>query len=38
VESYSGAVVLREEFDEDWPREEMKALDILGPTGNITNP
>jgi len=36
--SYSGAVVLREELDEDLLRKELEALGISGPITTITNP
>jgi small-conductance mechanosensitive channel len=36
--SYSGTVVLREEFDGELLRKEMEALDIAGPIVKITNP
>jgi hypothetical protein len=38
LKSYSGAVVLREEFDEDLLHKEMQALDVSGPITTITNP
>jgi len=38
LKSYSGAVVLREEFDEDLLHKEMQALGIFGPIVTITNP
>ena len=38
LKSYSGAVVLREEFDEDLLHKEMQALGISGPIVTITNP
>jgi len=38
LKSYSGAVVLREEFDEELLRKELEALSIAGPIAKITNP
>lgn len=38
LKTYSGAVVLREEFDEELLRKELKEMGILGPIANITNP
>ena len=38
LKSYSGAVVLREEFDEELLRKELEVLGIAGPIVNITNP
>jgi len=38
VKSYSGTVVLREEFDEDLLHRELQALGISGPIMTITNP
>lgn len=38
LKSYSGAVVLREEFDEELLRKELAALGITGPIVRITNP
>jgi len=38
LKSYSGAVVLREEFDEELLRKEMEALGVAGPIAKITNP
>jgi len=38
LESYSGTVVLREEFDEDLLRKEMQVLSVTGPIQSITNP
>lgn len=38
LKDYSGAVVLREELDEDLLLKELEALGILGPILNITNP
>lgn len=38
LKSYSGAVVLREEFDEDLLHKEMQALGVSGPITTITNP
>jgi small-conductance mechanosensitive channel len=38
LKSYSGAVVLREEFDEELLRKEFEALGITGPIAKITNP
>lgn len=36
--SYSGNVLLREEFDEDLLRKELKELGLAGPVVRITNP
>lgn len=38
LKSYSGAVVLREEFDEELLRKEMEALGLAGPIAKIINP
>jgi len=38
LKSYSGTVVLREEFDEDLLHRELQALGISGPIETITNP
>ncbi len=38
LKSYSGAVVLREQFDEELLRKELEALGIAGPIAKITNP
>ena len=38
LKSYSGAVQLREEFDEDLLRKELEALDISGPISRVSNP
>jgi len=38
LKSYSGAVVLREELDEELLRKELQALGVLGPIVRITNP
>ena len=38
LKSYSGMVLLREEFDEDLLHKEMQALDVSGPIVTITNP
>jgi len=38
LKTYSGTVVLREEFDEELLRKELEALGITGPIVNITNP
>ncbi|MBM4446152.1 MAG: hypothetical protein FJ023_02205 [Chloroflexi bacterium] len=38
LKSYSGMVVLREEFDEELLRKEMEALGVAGPIAKITNP
>ena len=37
-ESYSGVVLLREEFDEDLLHKELKDLDISGHIARVTNP
>lgn len=36
--SYSGAVLLREEFDEDLLGKELKELGLTGPIVRVTNP
>jgi hypothetical protein len=36
--TYSGSVQLREEFDEDLLRKELKELGFAGPIVRITNP
>jgi len=38
LEKYSGSVRLREEFDEDLLRKELKELGIAGPIIRVTNP
>jgi hypothetical protein len=38
MESYSGAVRLREEFDEDLLRKELEELGLTGPVVRVTNP
>jgi hypothetical protein len=38
LQSYSGAVVLREEFDEELLRKELEALGVTGPIAKINNP
>ena len=38
LKSYSGAIVLREEFDEELLHKELQALGIIGPILRITNP
>jgi hypothetical protein len=38
LKSYSGMVLLREEFDEDLLHKELQALGISGPIETITNP
>jgi len=38
LKSYSGMVLLREEFDEDLLHKEMQALGISGPIVTVTNP
>ncbi len=38
LKSYSGTVVLREEFDEDLLHKEMQALGVTGPISTINNP
>jgi hypothetical protein len=38
VTSYSGAVRLREEFDEDLLHKELAELGLSGPVTRITNP
>jgi hypothetical protein len=37
-ESYSGVVLLREEFDENLLHKELEALGILGPVEGVLNP
>jgi hypothetical protein len=36
--SYSGNVLLREEFDEDLLHKELKELGLTGPVVRVTNP
>ena len=38
LKSYSGAVLLREEFDKELLRKEREALGITGPIAKISNP
>lgn len=38
LKSYSGAVVLRETFDEELLQKELEMLGILGPIFKISNP
>jgi len=38
LKTYSGAVVLREEFDGDLLRRELESLGITGPITKIINP
>jgi len=38
IETYSGTVLLREQFDEDLLRKELDALDLTGQIMRITNP
>ena len=38
LKSYSGAVVLREEFDVELLHKELELLNITGPITKITNP
>jgi hypothetical protein len=38
LKSYSGMVLLREEFDEDLLHKELQTLGISGPIETITNP
>ena len=38
LKTYSGAVVLREEFDEELLRKELKEMGVLGPIVKIINP
>jgi hypothetical protein len=38
LKSYSGTVVLREEFDEDLLYKEIQALGLSGPIETINNP
>jgi len=37
-ESYSGSILLREEFDESLLRKELEDLGISGPVLHVTNP
>ena len=36
--TYSGSVLLREEFDEDLLRKELEELGLTGPIVKVTNP
>lgn len=36
--TYSGSVLLREEFDEELLRKELEELDLTGPIVRVTNP
>jgi len=36
--TYSGSVLLREEFDEDLLRKELEELGLTGPIVRVTNP
>jgi len=38
LKSYSGTVMLREEFDEDLLHKELQEMGISGPIVGITNP
>jgi hypothetical protein len=38
LKSYSGSVRLREQFDEDLLRKELKELGLTGPIVRVTNP
>ena len=38
LESYSGNVVLRENFDEELLQKEMESLGVSGPITRVTNP
>lgn len=38
LKSYSGAVRLREDFDEDLLNKELEALGLSGPIMRVTNP
>ena len=38
LKSYSGAVRLREELDEDLLRKELEELSLTGPIVKVTNP
>jgi len=38
LKSYSGAVVLREELDEELLRKELGVLNIARPIAHVTNP
>jgi hypothetical protein len=38
INSYSGAIQLREEFEEDLVHKELEELDMVGPIIKVTNP
>ena len=38
MKSYSGAVQLREEFDEDALRKELEEMNLTGPVVRVSNP
>jgi hypothetical protein len=38
MKSYSGAVQLREEFDEDMLRKELEEMNLTGPVMRVSNP
>ena len=38
IKSYSGAIQLREELEEDLLRKELEELALTGPIVRITNP
>jgi hypothetical protein len=38
MKNYSGAVQLREEFDEDMLRKELEEMNLTGPVVRVTNP
>jgi len=38
LKSYSGGVLLREEFDEDMLRKELAELGLSGPIERVSNP
>jgi hypothetical protein len=38
LKKYSGSVLLREEFDEELLRKELKELGLAGPIARIANP
>ena len=38
IKTYSGSVLLREEFDEDLLHKEMEEIGLTGPIVRVTNP
>jgi len=38
MKNYSGAVQLREEFDEDMLRKELEEMNLTGPVVRVSNP